>query len=304
MPKYILKKVFTAVITVFLLATITFFLMKAIPGDPFLNEKVPEKVQELQRSYYGLDKPVIEQYFVYMGNLLQGDLGTSLQKTGKTITSIIGETFPVSATLGLTSYVFAQLIGILFGIICAQYRGRWPDYLLMVVAIAGIALPCMIIGPVARYVFGAKLGLLPTTGWGTINHLIMPALVLSLATIAGGTRNMRASMLGVVTKDYIKTARAKGLSPKAVILRHEVRNALIPIVTNMGVEIASILMGSFVVESIFVIPGLGRYFVNSVTTMDYPLIMGVTIFYGALLVTLNMLVDIAYGFIDPRIRVK
>lgn len=304
MPKYILKKVFMAVITVFLLATITFFLMKAIPGDPFLNEKVPPKVQELQRSYYGLDKPVAEQYLIYLKNLLHGDLGTSLQKTGKSVVSIIGETFPVSATLGIMAYIFAELTGILFGIICAQYRGKFPDYLLMVVAIAGIAMPCMIVGPLVRYVFGVQLGILPTTGWGTLSHMILPAFVLGLATIAAGTRNMRASMLGVITRDYIKTARAKGISPIKVILRHELRNALVPIITNMGVEIASILVGAFVVESIFVIPGLGRYFVNSITTMDYPMIMGVTIFYGTILVTLNMIVDIVYGFIDPRIRVK
>lgn len=304
MPKYILKKVFTAIITIFLLATITFFLMKLIPGDPFVNDKVPENIQQLQRAYYGLDKPVFEQYLMYMNNLLHGDLGTSLKKVGKSVVSMIGETFPISATLGLISYVIAESIGILFGIICAHNRGKLPDYILMVVAIAGIALPCMIIGPITKYIFGVKLGLLPTSGWGRISQLIMPAFCLSLSTIATCTRNMRASMLGVITKDYIKTARAKGMSPTKIILRHEIRNALLPIVTSMGTSIATIMTGSFVVESIFRIPGLGRYFVNSITTLDYPLIMGVTIFYGTLLVTLNMIVDVVYGFIDPRIRVK
>lgn len=304
MLKYILKKLVAAVITIFLLATLTFFLMKAIPGDPFQSDKIPIQVQQMQRSYYGLDKPVMEQYAIYMKNLLHGDLGTSLVKKGKTISSIIGETFPISATLGMVSFVFAEAIGILFGILCARYRGKFPDYVLMIVAIGGIAMPSMIIGPLSRYVFGAQLRWLPPTGWGGISHIIMPAFVLGLSTIASETRNMRASMLGVLTKDYIKTAEAKGLSPKSVVIRHEIRNAMIPIVTNMGVKIADILIGSFVVESIFVIPGLGRYFVNSVTSMDYPLIMGVTIFYGSILVVMNMLVDIVYGFIDPRIRTR
>lgn len=304
MAKYILKRIIIAVATVFVLATLTFFLMKLIPGDPFLNEKVPESVQQLQREYYGLDKPVTEQYVTYMKNLLHGDLGTSLRKTGKSVVSIIAETFPVSAKLGLFSLFFAECIGILFGVLCAQYRNRWPDYLLMLVAIIGIGLPCMVIGPLIRFFFGVKLGVLPVSGWGTLQQMIMPAFALGLSTIASNTRNMRASMLSVTTQDYIKTAKAKGIHPVHIVWKHEVKNAMVPIVTGMGVSIASILMGSFVVESIFLIPGLGKYFVDSITTMDYPMVMGVTIFYGTLLVTLNMLVDVVYGFIDPRIRVR
>ncbi len=304
MIRYIGQKVLIAIATVFVLATATFFLMKLIPGDPFASDKVSEEVQERQREYYGLDKPVLEQYVTYMQNLVHGNLGYSIKKTGKTVVDIIKEAFPVSAELGLISLVICELVGILFGILCAQFRGKWPDYLLMVVAILGIALPSMVLGPLMRYLFGVKLGWLPVSGWGNANQIILPAFVLGLGTIAGNTRSMRASMLSTVTQDYIKTAKAKGLPPAKVVARHQLKNSLVPIIPNLGVQIASVLMGSFVVESMFLIPGLGRYFVDSITNLDYTLIMGLTIFYGAFLVTMNLLVDILYGLIDPRIRTK
>lgn len=304
MIRYIGQKVLIAIATVFVLATATFFLMKLIPGDPFASDKVSEEVQERQREYYGLDKPVLEQYVTYMQNLVHGNLGYSIKKTGKTVVDIIKEAFPVSAELGLISLVICELVGILFGILCAQFRGKWPDYLLMVVAILGIALPSMVLGPLMRYLFGVKLGWLPVSGWGNANQIILPAFVLGLGTIAGNTRSMRASMLSTVTQDYIKTAKAKGLPPAKVVARHQLKNSLVPIIPNLGVQIASVLMGSFVVESMFLIPGLGRYFVDSITNLDYTLIMGLTIFYGTFLVTMNLLVDILYGMIDPRIRTK
>lgn len=301
---YIWRKFLTAMATVLVLATLTFFLVKLLPGNPFLSETVPKVVQQKQREFYGLDKPVSVQYFVYMGNLLRGDLGFSLKKTGKSVVSIIGETFPVSAKLGLMAFVFSQLIGMLFGILCAQFKNRWPDYLLMMIAILGIALPAMVLGPIMRYFLGVKLGLLPVTGWGSPSQMIMPAFVLGMGPIAVMTRNLRASMLGVTTRDYIKTARSKGLTPFRVVMKHEFKNSLVPIITNMGIQIASIMTGSFVVESIFLIPGLGKYFVDSITTLDYSLIMGLTIFYGAFLVVMNLIVDILYGVIDPRIRLS
>ena len=215
---------------------------------------------------------------------------------------IIKEAFPVSAKLGLISLLFAEAVGLFFGILCAQFRGKWPDYLLMVVAVLGIALPSMVLGPILRMIFGVKLGILPVTGWGKPNQIILPALVLGLGTVAGNTRNMRASMLAITTQDYVKTARAKGLSPIRVVLKHQFKTHCHH--SNLGVQIAGVLMGSFVVESMFLIPGLGRYFVDSVTNLDYPLIMGLTVFYGAFLVTMNLIVDVLYGLIDPRIRVK
>jgi len=304
LAKYILKRVGIALLTIFALATITFFLMKLLPGNPFLNVKVPKAVQEKQRAYYGLDKPVITQYFIYMNNLLHGNLGTSMKFVGRSVVSFITNYFPVSAELGLFSMFFAEIIGILFGILCAQFRNKWPDYVLMIFAILGIALPSMVIGPLLRYVFAVKLKLIPVGGWGTFKQLLLPAFVLGLGTVAGNTRSMRACMLAVTTQDYVKTARAKGMKPIRIVMKHELKNSLVPMIANLGPNIAGTLMGSFVVEQIFVIPGLGKHFVNAVSTLDYPLIMGLTIFYGSFLVVMNLLVDILYGVVDPRIRVE
>ena len=304
MSRYILKRVLIAILTLFVLATVTFFLVKLLPGDPFLNDKVPAEVQARQRAYYDLDKPVLVQYFTYLKNLIQGDLGTSLKFVGRKVTTIIGETFPVSATLGLMAVFVAYLIGLTFGILSAQFKNRWPDYIIMLVAILGVALPTMVVGPLLRYALGVKLKLLPVTGFGTGAQLVMPVMVMAIGTLAGVTRSMRASMLGVTTQDYIKTARSKGLPPLKVVMRHQFKNSLIPIVTGLGPTIANVIMGSFVVEQIFVIPGLGKHFVNAVNTLDYSLVMGLTIFYGAFLVMMTLLVDIAYGLVDPRIRLS
>ncbi len=302
MGRYIAKRLLISLGTVYVLVTLTFFMVKLLPGDPFLDPKVPMAIQEKQRAYYGLDKPVLVQYFTYMGNLLGGDLGYSLKKTGRTVSEIIARAFPVSAQLGLTALLFGETVGILFGILCAQFRNRWPDYLLMVFAILGIALPSMVAGPLLRYLLGVRLRLLPVTGWGSAGQALMPAFILSLGIIAGNTRAMRASMLGVTTQDYVVTAAAKGLSPAQVVARHQFKNSLVPVLTGLGPQIASTLMGSFIVESIFLIPGLGKYFVDSISNLDYTLIMGLTIFFGTFLVLMNLLVDIAYGLVDPRIR--
>ena len=304
MLKYILKKVWIAVLTVFVLATITFFLMKLIPGDPFASEKIKPQVREILKSYYGLDKPVWQQYLTYLWNLLHGDLGTSMAKSGRSVFNIIRDTFPVSAKLGLIAFFFGEVIGLIFGVVCAQFRGRLPDFLLMILAIIGIALPSMVVGPMIRYFFGVKLGWFPVTGWGKTAQIVMPAFCLALGSIAGLTRSMRASMLKVTTEDYVRTARAKGLNSFEVVWRHELKNSLIPVMTNLGANIAGIMMGSFVIEQIFLIPGLGKYFVDSITSMDYPVIMGTTIFYGAVLVALNLIVDVLFGVIDPRIRIE
>jgi len=302
MAKYIIKRLFISLLTIFVLVTTTFFLMKLLPGNPFMNDKVPEEIQQQQLAYYGLDKPVIEQYFIYMGNLLRGDFGTSLKYVGREVGGVIKDLFPVSAKIGLVSLFFAYIIGLAFGVVCAQFKNRWPDYLLTLFAIAGVALPSMVIGPLLRYYLGVKLMILPVAGWGTWQQMVMPAGVMAIGTIAGCTRSMRASMLGVTTQDYIKTARAKGLHPAKVVMKHQFKNSMVPIVTGMGATIASTLMGSFVVEQIFVIPGLGKHFVNSVNTLDYPMIMGLTVFFGSFLVLMNFLVDLIYGLIDPRIR--
>ncbi len=304
MARYIIKRLFISLITIFVLVTATFFLMKLLPGDPFMSDTVPEEIQARQRAYYGLDKPVITQYFIYLGNLLRGDFGTSLKYVGRSVSDVIKDLFPVSAEIGMVSLVVAYVLGLGFGVLCAQFKNRWPDYLLTLLAIAGVALPSMVVGPLLRYYVGVKWHLLPPAGWGTVEQMIMPAAVMSISTIAGCTRSMRASMLGVTTQDYIKTARAKGLHPAQVVMKHEFKNSMVPIVTGMGGAIAGTLMGSFVVEKMFVIPGLGEHFVNSVNTLDYPMVMGLTIFFGSFLVLMNFLVDLLYGVIDPRIRVS
>lgn len=302
MLKYILSRILIALTTLFVLITATFFLVKMLPGDPFLNDKVPVEIQERQREYYGLNKPVIEQYFTYMGNLFKGDLGYSLKTMGRSVKDVITEFFPVSAKLGLVSMLVFDTLGILCGIICAQNRGKWPDYALLVFAVVCVALPSMVIGPLMRYVLGAKLHLLPVAGWGSFRQMIMPSVILGLGGIAGYTRSMRASMLTVMSEDYIKTARAKGISPARVIWKHELKNSFVPIMSSLGVGIASILTGTFVVEDMFLIPGLGEHFTNSILSLDYPLVMGLTIFYGAFLIVMNLLVDVLYGIVDPRIR--
>lgn len=302
MLKYILSRVVIALTTLFVLITATFFLVKLLPGDPFLNEKVPVEIQERQREYYGLNKSLPEQYLTYMGNLLKGDLGYSLKTTGRSVADVIKEFFPVSAKLGLISMLVFDTLGILCGIICAQNRGKWPDYILLVFAVVCIALPSMVVGPLMRYILGAKLHLLPVAGWGSFKQMIMPSVILGLGSIAGYTRSMRASMLTVMSEDYIKTARAKGISPVRVIWKHELKNSFVPIMSSLGVGVASILTGTFVVEDMFLIPGLGKHFTNSILSLDYPLVMGLTIFYGAFLIVMNLLVDVLYGIVDPRIR--
>ncbi len=303
MLRYALKRIGIALLTIFVLATVTFFLLKLLPGDPFMSIKVPKAIQEKQMAYYGLDKPILQQYVIYLKNLVTGNLGTSLKYVGRKVVDIIGEFFPVSATLGLFALVFAEMIGMLFGILSAQFKNRWPDYALMFFAVMGIALPSMVIGPLIRFWLGVKLQILPVSGWGTFQQILMPAFVLGLGTIAANTRTMRACMLAVTTQDYIKTAQSKGLTNFQIVKRHELKNSLVPMLAGIGPAIASVLMGSFVVEQIFVIPGLGKHFVNAVSTLDYPLIMGLTVFYGTFLVVMNLLVDLLYGVVDPRIRI-
>lgn len=305
MLRYIGKRLVLSLITLLVLATLTFFLVKLIPGNPFLDETLPPEVQERQAEYYGLNKPIYEQYFVYMGNLLKGDLGTSLKYQGRLVVDFIKEFFPNSSKLGLTSMIFSWATGLLAGIICSQFKDKPIDYILVFIAVLGIALPSMVVGPVVRYTFGVKLGWLPVSGLGnTWKQFVMPVFCMGIGSLSGLTRGMRATMLGVTTEDYIKTARSKGLSPFQVVWRHEIRNAIIPMITGLGSTIAGIFTGSFVIEKLFVIPGLGKHFTNSVTALDYPLIMGLTLFYGAILILGNLLVDILYGVVDPRIRVS
>ncbi|KUK41667.1 MAG: Binding-protein-dependent transport systems inner membrane component [Clostridia bacterium 62_21] len=289
-------------IALWAIVTITFFIMHAIPGDPFLNPRVPEHIRQAMLNLYGLNKPLWEQYFIYIANLLRGNLGTSLVDLNRTVTSMIATGFPVSATLGLEALLFAVTTGLALGIIASLYHNRTWDYVAMIIALIGISVPNFVVATVLQYVVGVKWGILPVSRWGDFQHSILPAFALGLSTLALMARMMRTSMLDVLNQDYIRTAKSKGLPTGQVIWRHAVRNALLPIVTILGPLVATIVTGTFVIEQIFGIPGLGSYYVASIYNRDYPLILGTTIFYAVILLLMNFLVDIAYGLIDPRIR--
>lgn len=303
MGKYILKRMFLAALTIFLVATITFFLMNLVPGGPFVAEKsISEQAQAAMRAKYGLDKPRIVQYKNYMIHAVQGDFGLSLKQRGRTVMDIISEKFPVSAKLGGIAVLVALSLGIPLGSIAALNRGKWLDRLIIVIATCGIAFPSFVICTVGMYIFGVHLKLLPIIGLSTPLHYVLPVGALAFYPMAYITRMMRASMLDVIDQDYMRTARSKGLSQFVTLFKHALRNAILPIVTYLGPMLAYTLTGSFVVEKIFVIPGLGGQFVGSILNRDYTVIMGTTIFLAALIITLNVLVDIAYKLIDPRIQ--
>ena len=302
MLSYILRRLVIALIAIFVLATVTFFLMRLVPGDPFAGPRVAPEIRAALRVQYGLDKPLLQQYLLYMWNLLHGDLGLSLASRGHPVTNIIAEAAPVSIDLGIRAMLISITLGLAFGIIAALNRGTLLDYLTVVLVLVGISVPSFVLAGLLQYYLGVYWHVLPIARYETFWHTIMPAFALSLGTMATIARYMRSSMLEVVHADYIKTAFAKGLLPHQVVLRHQVRNALFPILTILGPAVAQVLTGSFVVETVFAIPGLGRYFVTAMQNLDYTLVMGLTIFFGAFLIGMNFLVDVAYGLIDPRIR--
>ncbi|MEO2239271.1 ABC transporter permease [Dorea sp. YH-dor226] len=303
MAKYIAKRVVAAVLTLWALVTIVFFLVRLMPGDPFTSAKLTEQVAENMRSYYGFDKPLLVQYFVYMGNLLCGNFGYSMKYTNKTVNYIIGQTFPFSADLGIRALVLAISVGLVLGIIAARNRGKKIDFFCVIVAVIGTSIPDFIMGAFLQYFFGIKWGLLPVAKYNGIEYTILPALALSFYTLASVSRIMRSSMLEVVQQDFIKTARSKGLSEMRITCKHQIRNAIMPVMTVLGPTVASVLTGTFVLESIFAIPGMGKYYVESVSVNDYSMVLGMTVFYGIFLVTANLIVDILYGVADPRVRI-
>ncbi len=305
MLKYIIKRILIAVVSMLLLITITFFLMHAIPGSPFrtsdqknLNPQVLEAIEE----YYGLNLPVHEQYIDYMTDLLKGDMGVSMKKTNYTVNELIATSFPASAKVGMAAIVVSLLVGIPLGVVSALKRGSIADMAAMTLATIGISIPTFVIAMILMYFFCMEFAILPAYGWGKLINYILPVTCLCLAPIANITRLTRSSMMEVVQQDYIRTARAKGLPEFTVIGKHAMRNALVPVVTYLGPLVAALTTGSFAIERIYMIPGIGRYFVNSVSDRDYTMIMGVTIFFGAFIMACTLLVDIAYALIDPRVR--
>ncbi|MBO7525278.1 MAG: ABC transporter permease [Clostridia bacterium] len=302
---YILKRVLMAILTVFIVITITFFSMNAIPGGPFTSEKsVSPEVEAAMMAKYGLDKPLGEQYLTYLGDIfLRFDFGPSIKTKGRAVIDIILDGFGTSALIGGIAAVLAIILGITFGTIAAINRNKFVDKLIMVLTTAANALPAFIIGSFLMLIFCVELRLLPANG-SAKGGLILPIITLSLYPMAYITRLTRSSMLDVLGQDYIRTARAKGVSWRKTTFGHALKNALIPVITYVGPMLAGILTGSLVVEQIFAVGGLGRYFVNSITGRDYPLIMGTTIFLATLIVFANLISDIMYKVVDPRIELK
>lgn len=303
MGKYILKRLVISLITILVLITVVFILVRLMPGDPFTSDKMTPEIKANMEKYYGFDKPLSVQYFTYLKNILKGDFGYSLKYVNQSVNKIIGESFPYSFDLGMRALSISISLGLVLGIIAALYRGKVLDYGCVLIAIVGTSVPDFIIGALLQYFFGIRWGLLPVAQYQGIKYTILPSIALGFYTLAMVSRLMRASMLEVVQQDYIKTAKSKGISKFRITYKHQVRNAIMPVVTVLGPTIASVLTGTFVIESIYAIPGMGKYYVQSVQNLDYSLVLGMTVFYGVFLVLANMIVDILYGIIDPRIRI-
>ena len=305
MLKYILKRILLAIVTIWAVATLTFFLMNMVPGGPFLSEKAisPQATAALEAKY-GLDKPLWQQYLTYMAGASHGDFGDSLKQRGRTVMDIITMKFPVSARVGGVSVLVALLFGVPLGCIAALKRGKFLDNLISVVSTCGIAVPSFVICTLLLYFFGVKLQVLPTMGLTSWKHYVMPVMALAFYPTAYIMRLMRSSMLDVLGQDYMRTAKAKGLAGGKILFKHALRNAILPVITYVGPLLAYTVTGSFVVEKIFTIPGLGGEFITAINGRDYTLIMGTTIFLATLIILMNVVVDIVYKIVDPRIKLK
>ena len=309
MGKFIIRRLLSLIPTMFLIVTFSFFIIRIAPGGPFASEKkvTPEVMANLMHKYH-MDEPLVKQYLRYMVDVLHGDLGPSFKNKDYTVNQLIGQSMPNSMVLGITALIIAVVLGTLVGLASAVKQNSWVDYSAMSFASLGISIPLFVVGPVAVLVFAMKLHWFPTSGWITVRAgmitLVMPACTLSLSYFASISRLTRASVLEVLRSDYIRTARAKGLHPTVILIKHVLKGALLPIVTYLGPAFAGIVTGSVVIEQIFLVPGIGNYFVKSALNRDYTLILGTVIVYSVILVVMNFIVDILYGFLDPRISYK
>jgi oligopeptide transport system permease protein len=305
MLKYIIKRLGYAVLTLFIVVTLTFFLMRSIPGDPLASmaRGLPEQTRANFYAKYGLDQPLFTQYTMYMQNFVRGDLGESVVFPGRSVTDTIKRTAPVSGLIGGISLILGFAIGISLGIIAALNKNRWPDYIVMFIAILGVTIPIFVLASLAQYLFSVRLGWFPSSGWGDLRHLFLPVAVSFFGPIASFARYLKSSMLETLSQDYILTAKAKGLSKRAVILKHTLRNSMIPIVTILAARIVAVFTGSFIVERMFGVPGIGFYYISSINNNDYSMILGTTVFYAALFIVAQLFVDFIYMMVDPRIRV-
>ncbi|OUN20142.1 ABC transporter permease [Flavonifractor sp. An82] len=309
MAKYILKRVLMAVLTLFIVTCLTFLLMNAIPGNPWLSEKTPPQATiDALNEKYGLDQPVIVQLGKYLANIVHGDFGNSIKmQKDRPVLEIITTMFPVSATIGIIAILWAILVGVPLGCLAAYKRGTWVDSLLRVICTIGISMPGFVVATMLLYVFAGGIEgmkFFPTIFDGSIRSYVLPCLALGFYPMCYLSRQTRTAMLDSINQEYIKTARAKGLKNKKIIFKHALRNALIPVITYLGPQIAFTLCGGFVVETVFSIPGLGRYFVSSIQNRDYPIIMGTTIFLAAFIIVMNLVVDLLYKLVDPRINLS
>ncbi|CAG9610807.1 ABC transporter permease [Pseudoneobacillus rhizosphaerae] len=304
MAKYITRRLIYMVVSLYLIVTATFFLMRLAPGNPFTSEKkLPPEIEAALNEHFGLNDPWYAQYGDYLLRIAQWDFGPSFKYKTRTVNDLISEGFPVSLALGAQAILIALALGLILGIIAALYHNKWQDYGAMIIAVLGISVPSFIMATVLQYFFAIKWGLLPVARWDSFMHTILPSLALAASPMAFIARLTRSSMLEVLANDYIRTAKSKGLSKGVITVKHAIRNALLPVVSYMGPLSAGIITGSFVIERIFGIPGLGSHFVTSISNRDYTVIMGVTVFYSIILLVSILLVDIAYGLIDPRIKI-
>lgn len=306
MVKYILKRIGAGMLSVFVLITITFFLLHIIPGGPFSpaeNRNVPPKILEKVSEQYGLNDPIPEQYIRYLKNLAQGDLGTSFKKQDTTVNELIAQGFPVSAKVGLWGVLISLAVGIPLGVIAAVKRGKWPDGAAMVFATIGVSVPSFVICVLMMYFFCEKWKIFPSYGLTSWKHYVLPVFCMAFSQIAYITRLMRSSMLETMRQDYIRTERAKGVPEFTVISRYAMKNSLLPIITYVGPMVAALLTGTFIIEKLFSVPGLGRYFVSAINDRDYSVTLGLTLFVGTLIIIVNIIVDIMYAVIDPRVKI-
>jgi oligopeptide transport system permease protein len=304
---YAVRRLGSAIPTLLIIVTIAFFMMRLAPGGPFDREKQlsPEIEANILKAY-NLDKPLHRQYLDYLGNIVHGDFGPSYKYLDFTVTDLIVAGFPVSLRLGLSAILLAVILGVTAGTIAALKQNTTFDYLIMGLAMTGIAIPNFVMAPMLALIFGVYLSLLPVAGWGggALRYQILPVVTLALPQIAYIARMTRGSMVETMHSNFIRTARAKGLAEHVVVLRHALKGGLLPVVSYLGPATAAVITGSVVIESIFDVPGIGRYFVTGALNRDYPVVMGVVIFYAVLIIALNLMVDLVYGFLDPRVKVE
>lgn len=305
MIKYILKRLAYILVALFVIVSLTFFLMRIAPGSPFASEKsLSPEIEAALQAEYGLDNPWYVQYKDYLISTAKFDFGESMKYKGRSTNDMISESFPISLTLGIEAMILAVGLGVLIGVVTALYHNRFPDYLGTTIAVLGISVPSFILAGLLQYFVGLEMKLLPISGWNGFAYSIMPALAIAITHMGFIAKLVRSSMLEQNSSEYVKMARAKGLGKWTTVFKHTLRNALLPVVTYLGPLFAGVITGSFIIEQIFAIPGLGKYFVTSITNRDYTVIMGTTVFYSIILLFAVLIVDIIYGFVDPRINLK